>query len=97
MMHLLCPMLGQNSLRCPVNLLAKELIEQPLLRLDDARKYALHCSGIMDEMIRVAASVPEMTPEGQERLARAMATLRDDDGPDFAEAAAKRDALLALA
>jgi beta-N-acetylhexosaminidase len=58
---------------------------------------ALHCSGIMDEMLRVAASVPEMTPEGQERLAQAMATIREDDGPDFAEAAAKRDALLALA
>jgi beta-N-acetylhexosaminidase len=58
---------------------------------------ALHCSGIMDEMLRVAASVPEMTPEGQERLARAMASIREDDGPDFAEAAAKRDALLALA
>ncbi len=58
---------------------------------------ALHCSGLMDEMEKVAAAVPEMTAEGQERLDRAMATVREDDGPDFAEAAAKRDALLALA
>ena len=58
---------------------------------------ALHCSGIMDEMVRVAAAVPPMTPEGVQRLDRAMAGIHVDDGPDFAEAAAKRDALLALA
>ncbi len=58
---------------------------------------ALHCSGKMDEMIAVAASVPAMTPEGEARLARAMATvLVEDEGVDFAEAVAKRDALLAL-
>ena len=58
---------------------------------------ALHCSGKMDEMIAVAAAVPQMSPEGESRLARAMATtLTDDDGPAFEEAVAKRDALLAL-
>ena len=59
---------------------------------------ALHCSGKMDEMIAVASAVPAMSAEGEARLARAMATImvEDDDGPDLAEALAKRDALLAL-
>jgi beta-N-acetylhexosaminidase len=58
---------------------------------------ALHCSGKMEEMVAVADATPAMTPEGEERLARAMAiTLIDGDGPDFAEVVAKRDALLAL-
>ena len=57
---------------------------------------ALHCSGKMEEMIAVAAATPAMSSEGEQRLARAMAiTLVDGDGPDFAEAVAKRDALLA--
>lgn len=58
---------------------------------------ALHCSGKMDEMVAVAAAAPAMTPEGEARLARAMATvLVADDGANFAETVAKRDALLAL-
>jgi beta-N-acetylhexosaminidase len=58
---------------------------------------ALHCSGKMEEMIAVADAAPAMTAEGEERLTRAMAiTLVDGDGPDFAEAVAKRDVLLAL-
>ena len=58
---------------------------------------ALHCSGNMDEMIAVAGAVPQMSPEGEARLARAMAsTMVEDDGPSFADALAKRDALLAL-
>ena len=59
---------------------------------------ALHCSGKMDEMVSVAAAIPAMSAEGEARLARAMAsTLVDEEGPDLAEATAKRDALLALA
>jgi len=59
---------------------------------------ALHCSGKMEEMVAVANAVPAMSAEGEARLARAMATvLVEDDGIDFAEAVAKRDALLALA
>ena len=59
---------------------------------------ALHCSGKMDEMVAVAEAAPLLAPAGEERLARAMAiTLVDGDGLDFAEAIAKRDALLALA
>jgi beta-N-acetylhexosaminidase len=57
---------------------------------------ALHCSGDMAEMVAVAGAVPAMSPEGEARLARAMATmLVADEGADFAEAVAKRDALLA--
>jgi len=58
---------------------------------------ALHCSGKMEEMVLVAAAVPPMSPDGEARLARAMATiLVEDDGVDLAAALAKRDALLAL-
>ena len=60
---------------------------------------ALHCSGKMEEMVAVAGAAPAMTAESDARLARAMAATRidSDDGPDFAEALANRDALLALA
>jgi beta-N-acetylhexosaminidase len=58
---------------------------------------ALHCSGKMEEMVAVAAAVPPMSPEGEDRLARAMASTRlESDGPDFREEIAKRDTLLAL-
>jgi beta-N-acetylhexosaminidase len=58
---------------------------------------ALHCSGKMDEMVAVASAAPAMSPEGHDRLTRAMATVmvEDDDGLDLAGALAKRDALLA--
>ena len=57
---------------------------------------ALHCSGKMEEMIAVAAEVPPMSPEGEARLARAMAaTMLELEGIDFAEEIAKRDTLLA--
>src|SRR6476619_532018 len=59
---------------------------------------ALHCSGKMEEMIAVAAAVPVLSPDGEARLARAMAATMFyvADGPDMAEALAKRDQLLAL-
>ena len=58
---------------------------------------ALHCSGKMDEMVAVASAVPELSPEGENRLARAMAgTMLEIETPRFAEAIAKRDSLLAL-
>jgi len=42
--------------------------------------------------------LPELSVEGAERLARAMAlTFTPQDGMDFAEAVDKRDTLLALA
>jgi len=58
---------------------------------------ALHCSGKLEEMVAVASAVPAMSAEGDARLARAMAiAMVDDEGPEFADAVAKRDALLAL-
>ena len=59
---------------------------------------ALHCSGKMDEMVAVAASVPPLGAEAEARLEGAMATTLtdDDDGPSFAEVVSKRDALLAM-
>ena len=58
---------------------------------------ALHCSGKMEEMIAVAGAVPAMSPDGEARLARAMAaTMVETEGPDFAEEITKRDTLLAL-
>ena len=58
---------------------------------------ALHCTGDMAEMVSVANAVPAMSAEGEERLERAMATISEQDGPTFAEAVDKRDALLAQA
>jgi beta-N-acetylhexosaminidase len=58
---------------------------------------ALHCSGKMEEMVAVAGAVPAMTPEGEARLARAMAaTMLEPEPLDFAEEIARRDTLLAL-
>jgi len=57
---------------------------------------ALHCSGKMEEMVAVASAVPQMSPEGHDRLTRAMAGTRIEfDQIDFAEEIAKRDQLLA--
>ena len=59
---------------------------------------ALHCSGKIEEMLAVASAVPAMSPEGHDRLTRAMAGTRIDlQRIDFAEEIAKRDQLLALA
>jgi beta-N-acetylhexosaminidase len=58
---------------------------------------ALHCSGDMAEMESVAAAVPALPADAEARLARAMAgILVEEEDLDFAEAVAKRDALLAL-
>ena len=58
---------------------------------------ALHCDGKMENMLLVANVVPEISAEGEARLSRAMAMrFTPDDEMDFAEAVAKRDALLAL-
>ena len=58
---------------------------------------ALHCDGKMDNMVSVANAVGALTPEAEARLARAMAMrFTPDDEMDFADAVAKRDALLAL-
>jgi len=58
---------------------------------------ALHCDGKMENMLLVADAVGDISPDGAARLARAMAMrFIPDDEMDFAEAIAKRDALLAL-
>jgi beta-N-acetylhexosaminidase len=59
----------------------------------------LHCSGIFTEMLDVAAHVGSMDGEAGGRLARAMAgaMLGPSEGPDFSQAVAVRDELLALA
>jgi beta-N-acetylhexosaminidase len=59
---------------------------------------ALPCNGVLADNVEIAGALGEITAEGAERLARAMAGTRvDGDGPDLAEALAKRDELLALA
>lgn len=58
---------------------------------------ALPCSGVLSENIEIANALGDLTNEGVERLARAMAIeSAKRDGPDFAECTATRDALLAL-
>jgi beta-N-acetylhexosaminidase len=58
---------------------------------------ALNCWGRMDEMVAIAAAVPEITVAGAERLARAIATIAPvSDFAEIADLIAKRDALLAL-
>jgi beta-N-acetylhexosaminidase len=58
---------------------------------------AMPCNGVLADNIEVAERLGEITPEGAARLERAMASATIADGMTYAEAAAKRDALLALA
>ena len=59
---------------------------------------ALPCNGVLADNIDVAGRIGEISVEGAERLARAMAGTRIEvEGVDFAEAIATRDQLLALA
>jgi beta-N-acetylhexosaminidase len=59
---------------------------------------ALPCNGVLSDNIEIAKALGEISIEGSDRLARAMAiTMVETDGPDFAESIAKRDTLLALA
>ena len=58
---------------------------------------ALPCNGVLSDNIEIAKALDDISPEGAERLACAMAaTLFDSDGPDFALSIATRDALLAI-
>ena len=59
---------------------------------------ALPCNGVLADNIAIADVLRDLSVEGAERLARAMATtMIEPDGPDFAESIATRDNLLALA
>ena len=66
--------------------------------LDAGCDLALHCSGKMEEMLRVAAGAGPMTEKALERLRRAMDGVKGAaDGASYEELAAKRDSLLAYA
>jgi len=59
---------------------------------------ALPCNGVLDDNIEIARTLGEISLDGSERLARAMAATRiETEGADFAEAIDTRDRLLALA
>jgi beta-N-acetylhexosaminidase len=59
---------------------------------------ALPCNGILADNVEIAQALGDLSVEGTDRLARAMATtMIEPDGPDFAESIATRDTLLALA
>jgi beta-N-acetylhexosaminidase len=58
---------------------------------------ALNCWGRMDEMVAIAAKLPDITTHGAKRLAAAMATIAPvTDYAEIPELIAKRDELLAL-
>ncbi len=58
---------------------------------------ALNCWGRMDEMVAIAAKLPDISQRGGERLAAAMATITPvSDFREFDSLIAKRDELLAL-
>jgi beta-N-acetylhexosaminidase len=59
---------------------------------------ALPCNGVLADNIEIARALGDISLEGAERLARAMAATRiETEGVDFAEAIDTRDRLLALA
>jgi beta-N-acetylhexosaminidase len=59
---------------------------------------ALPCNGVLSDNIDIAQALGEMSIEGADRLARAMAiTMIEPEGPNFGESIAMRDTLLALA
>jgi beta-N-acetylhexosaminidase len=59
---------------------------------------ALPCNGVLADNVEIARALGEITIEGADRLARAMAATRiEADNLDFAEEIAKRDLLLAQA
>jgi beta-N-acetylhexosaminidase len=59
---------------------------------------ALHCSGVMEEMVAVAKGARPMDEKARERMDRAMASVADPSPPAaYEDLAAKRDALLSYA
>jgi beta-N-acetylhexosaminidase len=59
---------------------------------------ALPCNGVLSDNVEIAREMPEITPEGAERLRQAMLIAAEPtDGPDLGACVAKRDELLALA
>ena len=81
-----------------MNALTGTQAERALACVDAGCDVALPCNGVLADNVAIAEALGPISVEGSERLARAMALTRvDADGPDFAEAIATRDTLLALA
>ena len=58
---------------------------------------ALPCNGVLSDNVAIAKRLGDLSVDGAERLARAMAaTMLEHEGADFAEEIARRDTLLAL-
>jgi beta-N-acetylhexosaminidase len=78
--------------------LAGSLAERARGVIEAGGDAALHCSGVLAEMVEVAGAVPELSAQAAERLERAMASVsRTGEGAPYEELAARRDALLAYA
>jgi beta-N-acetylhexosaminidase len=83
---------------CNMNALSGTQAERAAACVAAGCDVALPCNGVLSDNVAIAEALGPITPQGAERLERAMATVSTvADGPDYAEAAAKRDALLALA
>lgn len=80
-----------------MNALKGTQAERALACVEAGCDVALPSSGVLSDNIEIAKALGDISLEGAERLARAMATtLVDSDGPDFSESIATRDALLAV-
>lgn len=82
-----------------MNALTGSLAERAAACVAAGCDVALPCNGVLADNMEIAAVLGEITPEGADRLSRAMAVTRLelDEGPDFAQSIATRDSLLALA
>jgi beta-N-acetylhexosaminidase len=59
---------------------------------------ALPCNGVLADNIEIANALPQLSPQGEERLRQAMLIAADEThGPGLEAMIAKRDELLALA
>lgn len=70
--------------------------ERARAAIDAGNDLALHCSGNLEEMEAIAATLPPLAEIGLQCLARAMAGAGKAEKADFAALLEKRDALLAL-
>jgi beta-N-acetylhexosaminidase len=81
-----------------MNALGGGFDERARLVIEAGTDAALHCSGVLEEMVAVASAVGALSERGRQRLDRAMGGLAQTRGAaDYAELAEKRDRLLALA
>ena len=82
-----------------MNALTGSLAERASACVTAGCDVALPCNGVLEDNMAIAAQLGDITVEGAERLARAMALTNAalDDGPDFAQSVATRDQLLSVA